>query len=155
MGGVDQPNKTKQGWRNDKRPWYSLCQNAAVSQRLTSYCCAVSTFLQQRAVLLTCGAQTVIQQLGGQEACGTGRTRCLPTACWGRPCRRDSRRVKHPESILPLFAELIAGPWARAEEIIEERHVTPLTVLLIWSQPHPCRVGQTAREEKVEGEEAL
>lgn len=86
-----------------------------------------------RLVQLTCGAQTVIQQLGGQEACGAGRVRggsgCRTAAC--RACRGDAGRVEHPEGVLPLPAELISASWTQAEEVREEGHVAALTILLL------------------------
>lgn len=78
----------------------------------------------------------MIQQLGGQEASRTGgageraggghRARGDPL----RACRRDAGEVK-PESILPLSAEIISGPWTRAEEVFEEGHVATVAVFLL------------------------
>lgn len=39
------------------------------------------SFVQQRELWLTCGAQTVIQQLGRQEASGAGRVGGRPNLC--------------------------------------------------------------------------
>lgn len=123
------------------------CLNACVSQRVVSVVQEAPPL--SRGQCLTCGAQTVIQQVRGQEARGAGGVRgqtcCLPATC--RPCayRRGTGRIEHPKSVLPLFAELIAPPRTWAQEVFEERHVALLTVFFVCSEP--CRAGQTIREQ--------
>lgn len=69
--------------------------------------------LEHRRGCPTCGAQTVIQQLGGQKACGARGVRgwtccCCTTLCSLAGCG-DAGRGKHPKSVLPFSAELIAS----------------------------------------------
>lgn len=89
------------------------------------------------AVWLTCGAQAVVQQLGGQEARGAGgaggQTRRRPALCCPRARWRNAGGVEQPEGVLPLSAELVGGSRARAEEVFEEGHVAPLAILLLRS----------------------
>lgn len=91
----------------------------------------------------------MVQQLRRQEARGAGRVgggaRCWTAALCSCARCRDAGRVEHPESILPLPAEVLAAPWTRAEEVFEEGHVAALAVLLVqpqtrlWGDGHPRR----------------
>lgn len=93
--------------------------------------------LEHRRGRPACGAQAVVQQLGGQEARGAGgaggRTRRRPALCCPRARWRNAGGVEQPEGVLPLSAELVGGPRARAEEVFEEGHVAPLAILLLRS----------------------
>lgn len=90
--------------------------------------------VQHLTVQLTCGAQAVVQQLRRQEARGAGRVgggaRCRSAALCSCARRGDAGRVEHPKRILPLPAEVIAAPWTRAEEVLEEVHIAALAILV-------------------------
>lgn len=80
----------------------------------------------------------MVQQLGGQEAGGAGRvgggprSGCSSTGWRGGGSRGGGPRgLEEPEGVLPLSAELLTGPRARAQQVFEEGHVPSLPILLL------------------------
>lgn len=138
MGGVDQPKKRENKTENCFTQF--LCLSISV---------AVTRNSQQGAVSLTCRTETVVEQLGGQEACGAGRGRicCCPTIHRFIYWRWSGGGFKHSKSILPLSAELIVGPWAWAEEVLQKGHVAPFHILFLHSQHCSSEEGGTTWKE--------
>lgn len=170
MGGVDQPENTKQKQRRWKETLsFVLCYFQSL------------TLVLHRALLssggrcLTCGAQTLVKQLWRQEATQATKTCCSCChssswcwcwcwCCWCCCCSCSSScwcccwsscfyflGLKHSKGFLPLSAKFITRRWTWAQEIWEERHVPEFTVLLLWSQWRLCGGKWTTKGQKKDG----
>lgn len=91
--------------------------------------CLCDSF-EQKGVWPTAGAQTLIQQLGRQEARGARGVGRRPHLC-GCAHGGSGGGFENAKRILPLSAKLVAGAQIRTEEVFEEGHVAALGVFIL------------------------